>query len=77
MPRLAQVVDAAKTAVSAGVFAAYITGQRDKKYRLLARLIRSNTQLVDVTCEIVPGVGHNVHLEDPDAFVDAVERALA
>lgn len=77
MPRRAEVVDAAKTAVSAGVFAAYITGQRDKKYRLLARLIRSNTQLVDVTCEIVPGVGHNVHLEDPDAFVDAVERALA
>lgn len=77
MPSIDKTFDAAQYLIQAGVGVGYITGQRDKKYSMLAKLIRTNQALESFYTEIIPGVGHNVHLEDPYAFAGMVEAMLA
>jgi 2-succinyl-6-hydroxy-2,4-cyclohexadiene-1-carboxylate synthase len=49
----------------------FLAGERDPKYVEVAR--RASAAVPGASCVIVPGVGHTVHLEAPDAFA----RALA
>ncbi len=77
MPLRAEVITAGQRLLRSGVRLGYVTGQRDKKYRMLARMIRQNEDFAKMKSVIVSGVGHNVHLEDPRAFVDVVEDMLA
>ena len=47
-----------------------IAGERDPKYVDVAR--RTAEAIPGSACVIVPGVGHAVHLEAPEAFADAI-----
>ena len=48
----------------------FVAGERDPKYLDLARL--GAASVPGAACVIVPGAGHTVHLEAPDAFGEAV-----
>jgi 2-succinyl-6-hydroxy-2,4-cyclohexadiene-1-carboxylate synthase len=48
----------------------FIVGQKDAKY---CRIAESATS----SCHIVPGAGHNVHLEKPEAFLALLKELLA
>lgn len=47
-----------------------IVGERDPKYVQVARSMES--EIPGARCLIVPGAGHNVHLEAPEAFGHAI-----
>jgi pimeloyl-ACP methyl ester carboxylesterase len=49
-----------------------LTGEHDDKFRALGdRLV---SLLPAASCEVIPGAGHSVHLEQPVATADAVAR---
>lgn len=48
----------------------FLAGERDPKYVEVAR--RASAAVPGSSCVIVPGVGHTVHLEAPDAFAQAL-----
>lgn len=54
-----------------GVASAYFAGALDRKYCAVAEEVRAAAPATAV--RIIPGVGHNIHLEDPEGYV----RALA
>lgn len=49
-----------------------LTGEEDRKFTTTAR--RMAEAISDATLEVVPGAGHTVHLETPDAWLEAVLR---
>lgn len=51
-----------------------LAGLRDVKYCSIARAMAAS--LPDARVAIVPGAGHAVHLEQPDAWLDQVESFL-
>jgi 2-succinyl-6-hydroxy-2,4-cyclohexadiene-1-carboxylate synthase len=52
-----------------------VAGERDPRYVALGeRLVAA---LPQATLAVVPGAGHAVHLEQPDAFLDVVLPWLA
>jgi 2-succinyl-6-hydroxy-2,4-cyclohexadiene-1-carboxylate synthase len=50
----------------------FLAGERDLKYAEVAR--RAANAVPGSSCVIVPGAGHTVHLETPEAFADALAR---
>lgn len=50
-----------------------IVGERDEKFRAIAE--RMAGALVDARVHVIPGAGHAVHLEAPDAVVDVLVAA--
>jgi len=52
--------------------AAVLVGERDAKFRALGERLAAT--LPDARLEVVPGVGHRVHLEAPEALARAIER---
>ena len=50
----------------------YLAGERDEKYRALA----AQAAEAGATVRIIPGAGHNAHLEAPAAFVQEVSLFL-
>jgi len=48
----------------------FLAGERDPKYVEVAG--RAAARVAGAGCVIVPGAGHTVHLEAPDAFVEAL-----
>jgi 2-succinyl-6-hydroxy-2,4-cyclohexadiene-1-carboxylate synthase len=53
---------------SLGCDTLFLAGARDPKYVEVAR--RASAAVPGASCVIVPGVGHTVHLEAPDAFAE-------
>lgn len=50
----------------------YINGEYDTKYRQIGREFKQlNPRIIQTT---IPGVGHNTHIEDPQAFSEAVKN---
>lgn len=49
-----------------------LTGEEDRKFTTIAR--RMAEAISDATLEVVPDAGHTVHLEAPDAWLEAVLR---
>jgi 2-succinyl-6-hydroxy-2,4-cyclohexadiene-1-carboxylate synthase len=49
-----------------------VVGERDEKFRAIAERILE--ELPDARLEVVPGAGHAVHLEAPDAVVEILRR---
>ena len=67
MPVRPEAVRALRALVEAGVPVAYLAGALDAKYRAVAKSLAGDTaRAVDV--RIVEGAGHNIHLEQPEAF---------
>jgi 2-succinyl-6-hydroxy-2,4-cyclohexadiene-1-carboxylate synthase len=50
--------------------ALFLAGERDPKYVEVAR--RSAASVPGARCVVVPGAGHMVHLEAPEAFAEAI-----
>jgi 2-succinyl-6-hydroxy-2,4-cyclohexadiene-1-carboxylate synthase len=48
----------------------FLAGERDPKYVEVAR--RDSALVPGAHCVIVPGAGHTVHLEAPEAFAEAI-----
>jgi 2-succinyl-6-hydroxy-2,4-cyclohexadiene-1-carboxylate synthase len=48
----------------------FLAGERDPKYVEVAR--RASASVRGARCAVVPGAGHTVHLEAPDAFAEAI-----
>lgn len=51
-----------------------IAGSLDEKYAAIAKQMRA--ELPNARCAIVPGAGHNVHLEKPEEFISIVDGFL-
>ncbi|MEO8604466.1 MAG: hypothetical protein ABI629_17980, partial [bacterium] len=51
-----------------------LAGSADVKFTALARAMRDG--IADVTLRIIDGAGHATHLEEPDAFSEAVAGFL-
>ena len=49
-----------------------VVGERDEKFRAIAE--RMEGALPDARLHVVPGAGHAVHLEAPDAVVEILRR---
>ena len=50
-----------------------VVGERDVKYRAIAE--RMQEELPDVRLRVVPGAGHAVHLEAPEAVAEVLRRS--
>lgn len=55
-----------------GAAVAYFAGLLDRKYSAIAEEIR--VAVPSATIVVLPGVGHNTHLENPEGFVCVLER---
>jgi 2-succinyl-6-hydroxy-2,4-cyclohexadiene-1-carboxylate synthase len=53
-----------------GVPVELVVGERDDKFRAIAG--RMEAALADARLHVVPGAGHAVHLEAPEAVVEVV-----
>ena len=73
MPGRAAVRDLLANLRADGVPLLYLAGARDAKYRALA----AQAAEAGTTVRIVPGAGHNTHLEAPSAFVREVQAFLS
>ena len=58
-----------------GIPISYLTGELDAKYRKVASALRAESQGA-VSCRIVPGAGHNIHLEQPEAFAAILREVV-
>ena len=67
MPVRSEAVRALRMLAEAGVPAAYVAGALDAKYRAAAESLETELGGAICTC-IVPNAGHNIHLEQPEAF---------
>lgn len=92
MPDRGEVVTALRGLAVKGVSLLYVAGQRDSKYSALAAelkqaLAASSPSFAATTAALVTGgavgvavvpyAGHNVHLENPEAFCALLEREVA
>lgn len=79
MPARPEAVRALRTLAGAGVPVIYLAGALDAKYRAVAKSIESNLGRA-VDARIVESAGHNIHLEQPEAFaselLDVAESRL-
>ena len=64
------VLTALACASRRGIPVCYVAGALDEKYVAVSRLVASAVPNVRVA--VVPGAGHNVHLEKPEAFLDVI-----
>lgn len=74
MPSREHTLEALATLRELGLPVLYLAGERDAKYAALAVELAA-TNLCDT--HVVPGAGHNVHLEAPAAFVQELARFLS
>lgn len=80
MPGRTEVLRALRDLTAARVSLLYVAGERDEKYSALADILAS--ELVEaqtaesslVTVTVIPQAGHNVHLEQPEAFCNLVRK---
>lgn len=73
MPSRAATLETLSGLRAGGTPLLYLAGERDEKYRALA----SQATQAGATAYIVPGVGHNTHLEAPSVFVREVASFLS
>lgn len=72
MPDRRETLAALDALAQAGASVLYLAGELDDKYRALA----SELAATSVRARIIPRAGHNVHLEAPEAFVEALYEAV-
>lgn len=74
MPERSEVLSWLQVASDQGIPLLYIAGERDRKYSALAREIGYAVQ--GAQTEYIPRAGHNVHLEQPNEFVQRIDSFL-
>lgn len=73
MPHRSQSLAALASLCEKGIAVHYVAGQLDEKYAEVAKLLERE----QVRVRVVPRVGHNVHLECPEAFLQILADILA
>lgn len=58
-----------------GIPVSYLTGELDAKYCKVASTLQAEYQGA-VSCRVVPAAGHNIHLEQPEAFGAILEEVV-
>ena len=58
-----------------GIPASYLAGEFDAKYRKVLADLRAESQGA-ISCRVVPAAGHNIHLEQPEAFGAILEEVV-
>lgn len=66
----ARTLAALVRAAQAGLPICYVVGELDQKYAAVAQRVSASVPQADIV--VVPNAGHNVHLEQPRAYVEAV-----
>ena len=58
-----------------GIPVSYLAGELDAKYCKVASTLQAESQGA-ISCRIVPAAGHNIHLEQPEAFNAILEEVV-
>ena len=72
MPSRAETLETLAVLRAGGTPLLYLAGERDEKYRALA----AQAAEAGATVRIIPGAGHNAHLEAPATFAKEVASCL-
>ena len=67
MPSKQETVRALCELSRRGIPVSYLAGELDAKYCKVASTLQAESQGA-VSCRVVPAAGHNIHLEQPEAF---------
>lgn len=58
-----------------GIPVSYLAGELDAKYCKVASALQAKSQGA-ISCRVVPAAGHNIHLEQPEAFGAILEEVV-
>lgn len=75
MPSRQESVRALCELAAKGIPVSYLTGELDAKYRKVLADLRAESQGA-VSCRVAPAAGHNIHLEQPEAFGAILEEVV-
>lgn len=75
MPPKQETIRALCELVARGIPVSYLAGELDAKYCKVASTLRAESQGA-ISCRIVPAAGHNIHLEQPEAFGAILEEVV-
>ena len=67
MPSQGESIRALCELAARGIPVSYLAGELDAKYCKVLADLRAESQGA-ISCRIVPAAGHNIHLEQPEAF---------
>ena len=75
MPSQGESIRALCELAAKGIPVSYLTGELDAKYRKVLADLRTESQGA-ISCRVVPAAGHNIHLEQPEAFGAILEEVV-
>ena len=75
MPSQGESIRALCELAARGIPVSYLAGELDAKYCKVLADLRAESQGA-ISCRIVPAAGHNIHLEQPEAFGAILEEVV-
>ena len=75
MPSQGESIRALCELAAKGIPVSYLAGELDAKYCKVASTLQAESQGA-VSCRVVPAAGHNIHLEQPEAFGAILEEVV-
>ena len=75
MPPKQETIRALCELAAKGIPVSYLAGELDAKYCKVASTLQAESQGA-ISCRIVPSAGHNIHLEQPEAFGAILEEVV-
>ena len=75
MPPQGESIRALCELAAKGIPVSYLTGDLDAKYCKVASILQTESQGA-ISCRVVPAAGHNIHLEQPEAFGAILEEVV-
>ena len=75
MPPKQETIRALCELAAQGIPVSYLAGELDAKYCKVLADLRAESQGA-ISCRIVPAAGHNIHLEQPEAFGAILEEVV-
>ena len=75
MPSQGESIRALCELAAKGIPVSYLAGELDAKYCKVLADLRAESQGA-ISCRIVPAAGHNIHLEQPEAFGAILEEVV-
>lgn len=75
MPSKQETIRALCELAARGIPVSYLAGELDAKYCKVLADLRAESQGA-ISCRVVPAAGHNIHLEQPEAFGAILEEVV-
>ena len=75
MPSQGESIRALCELAAKGIPVSYLAGELDAKYCKVLADLRAESQGA-ISCRVVPAAGHNIHLEQPEAFGAILEEVV-